>query len=326
MPSAQQHLDDNNALRIMAYGPAKSKKTWWACRAAEFGYRVLLFDFEDGSGILNQLPQEARDRIFILPFADAGKDSFAIEAATVILKEYHFYVNEETRTVTGTAKVGSYHIDMRNFGRDTVVIFDSYTALVHSAARRFARDHNLDLADAEKTDWPGYGWAGRLLNWMLGQMEHFPCPFILIGHETQNVIRKKVLGNAKAQKNAPIERVRRQIYSSSNPHGLGIGKNFTDIIYLAAIGRTFKVDTRGSRDEDGGCRNIPPGLYDWDALTFQIFADAVGLSQPKNVQPWHFDVMVDQLATPVKPTLDGGQTSGVNFPILIQKKNKGLIL
>lgn len=326
MPSAQQHLENDNSLRILVYGPAKSKKTWWACRAAEFGFRVLLFDFEDGSGILSHLSIEAQKRIFILPFSDGITDTLASNSAVTILKEFSFYVNEQTRKVTNSPQVGSYHIDMRQFGRDTVVIFDSYTALVNSAAKRFAIDHNLNLSDAEKTEWPGYGWSGRLLNWILHQMEAFPCPFILIGHETQNVIKKKVLGGMEAQKKAPIELVRRQVFSSSNPHGLGICKNFTDVIYMYAEGRSFKVDTRGNKQADGGCQHIPPDLYDWELLNFESFADAANISPPANVQPWHFNTVVDQLASEEKPVIQGGKTKDVNMPLLIGKTHKGLVL
>jgi len=331
MPLAQQHLDDNNSLRILVYGPAKSKKTWWAACAAEAGFRVLLFDFEDGSGILNQISKEARERIYILPLQDNGVDSYAIKSAVAIFKKYDFYVNEATRRVTQTPQIGSCHIDMRTFGRDTVVICDSYTALVESAWQEFAITHNIDLSNAEKDEWSGYGWTGRLLNWLLNQMEHFPCPLIVIGHETQNVIKKKVLGGQAAQKAAPIEMVRRQVYSSSNPHGMGICKHFTDVIYMYAEGRSFKIDTRGNKQEDGGCRHIEPALFDWNVLNFEMMAKAANLPKPTDVAPWNFQIVKDQLAlkkNEVKPVITGGVTKeasiGDKIKVVSAPKGSGL--
>lgn len=309
MPSAQEHIEKNIALRIAVYGPAFSKKTWWALRAAEAGYRVLLLDFENKSGIVRQIPEKYLDNIYILPLHDDGKNAYAKNAAVTILKEYNFYINEETRRITRTPQIGSKHIDMRNFGRDTVVVFDSYSAIVESTWQDYANTHNIDLSNADKDEWPGYGWTGRLLSWMLNQIEHFPCPVILIGHEAQNVIKKKVLGGASVQKNAPIEMVRRQIYSSSNPHGMGICRHFTDILYLYAQGSSFKIDTRGDKQADGGCQSIPPGLYDWETLTFGAVADSLGITPPVEIEPWDFPIVNDQLAAnTTKPIIIGGKT------------------
>lgn len=326
MPLANEKLATDNSLRILVYGPAKSKKTWWACRAAEAGFKVLLFDFEDGSSILKWLPEEARNRIYILSFADSGTDCFTVTSTITVLKKYNFYVNETTRRVTESPQYGSLHIDINSFGQDTFVIFDSYTALVNSAMKKFSLDHKIDLAEAQKIEWPGYGQTGRLLTWMLGQMEHFPCPFVLIGHETQNTIKKKVLGGQEAQKKAPIEMVRRQVYSSSMPHGMSVCKNFSDVLYTYAEGRSFKIDTRGDKQADGGCRNVAPALHSWDELTIEKIAKAASISAPTNVSAWDFPLIETKTTAIEMPIIKGGQTKDSIINTNKKAKNSGLIL
>ncbi len=288
MPSANQYLEEEDHLRIFAYGPAKSRKTWWALKAAEAGFRVLLFDFERGASIVNQVSPEARKRIFIIEANDSPTDAYAIAFAVAALKTHEFYFDEETRRVSPNKAAGLSHCDMRSFGRDTVVVFDSYTSLAVSATRQFAFQNSVDLSDASKTSWEGYRWCGTLLTWLLVQVKQLRCHVIMIGHETHYEKYKK--HPTDPNKQGPLEWTRRQPTSVSNPHGMSITQHFTDILYFHVQGRTAKIDARGNKLEEGGGRHVAPEEYTWDDLSFAAIVKAAGMPIPTTVAEFDFPI------------------------------------
>ena len=81
-------LKENDLLlRILMYGNAHTKKTWWAGKAAEAGYNVLLIDGDNNWHILRQIKAEAQKRIQILSMSDnRGRPIFA-SALTRLLKD-----------------------------------------------------------------------------------------------------------------------------------------------------------------------------------------------------------------------------------------------
>lgn len=288
MPSANQFLAEDDVLRLFLYGPAKSRKTWWALKAAEAGFRVLLFDFERGASIVSQIDPKARENIFIIGAHDAPTDAYAIMFATAALKTHEFYFDEETRRVSYNKGKGLARCDMREFGRDTVVVFDSYTSLVVSAARQFAFQNAIDLSDASKQSWEGYRWCGALMTWLLTQIKLLNCHTITIGHETQYEKFKK--HPTDPNKQGPLEWSRRQPASVSNPHGMGITQHFTDILYFHVAGRTAKIDTRGNKLEEAGGRHIPPAEYEWEKLGFADVCAMSGFGLPSHVEPFNFPI------------------------------------
>lgn len=287
MPAATQVLEHGMPRRVCLYGPAKSRKTTWALMAAEAGYRVLLMDSDRGSDVLTQLTPAARERVYIFECHDSAEDAFAAAFTTYAFKFFHFWINEETRRMSFTKLPGLAHVDMREFGNDTVVVYDSYTALVQSATKQYCRENNIDLSDAKKTEWPGYGYAAMYLNWFLGQTKLLPCHFIMIGHATQYEKYKKVPGS---DKQGALVWSRRQLKSSSNPHSMGITKEFTDVLYAYVEGRQGYVDTRGNQYEEAGSRIVPPDRYKWEDLSFAALAQAAGVAPPTEVAPFQFPV------------------------------------
>ena len=303
MPTAETALKENNRLRIFAYGPAKSKKTWWALKAAEAGYRVLMFSLERGHGIVQQISPEARERIYILDAHDGPTDGYASLFTSMALREYNFYADEARRRVSAKPMAGMEHIDMRGFGADTVIVIDTYTALAISAMRQFSYENNIDLADASKTEWEGYGFSGRMLTWMLVQMRSLPCHVVCIGHATQYDKFKK---GTRGKPSTEIEWSRRQPISSSNPHGMTIARDWDHVLYFSIEGRTCWIDTRGNRLEDAGSRALAPDRYNWDELTFGALASMAHVQQPDNVAPFDFPLVEGNPAignSPIKPMI-----------------------
>lgn len=294
MPSANDFLAQDDNLRICIYGPAKSKKTWWALRAAESGFRVLLFDFDKNSGIVKMIPEQFRKNIYILRCHDGVNDGFASLLTTAALRSFNFWLDEKSRQLSVTPKAGMVHFDLRGFGRDTVLVLDSYSALAISVVRQFCIENNIDLAQAElldvanqKTSQNGFQWYGSVLDWHLTQLKALNCNVVVVGHETQYDKYKK---RKDGKRSMEIEFSRRQIKSSSQPHSMSIGKHFTDILYCYAEGRQFKIDTRGNKLEEAGGTNVAPGLYAWEDLSFAKVASMAGIPNPQNVEPFNFPV------------------------------------
>lgn len=284
MPSAEQFVTEALTPRIFVYGPAKSRKTWWALRAAEAGYRVLYFDFEHSGSIVKQIAPDALSRIHMLEVNDGPTDAFAALFATCALRSFEFWYDEESRRIAQRPVAGLQHFDMRNFGRDTIVVFDSYTAIAVSVTRQYAMDNNIDLADAKKQEWEGYRWCGALLTWMLTQWQVFPCPVIVVGHATNYEKYKSKKGDRRGD----LEWVRRQPVSSSNPHGMQIASKFEDVLYFYVQGRTAWIETQGDQMADAGSRIVPPGRYEWDALQFADVMRMAGVEPPSAVPPFEF--------------------------------------
>ena len=308
MPTISTTLNGDQLLRVFLYGPGKSKKTWWALRAAEAGFRVLLFSLERGHGIAQQLSPEAQDRIYLLEAHDSPTDSYAATFVTTAFREFSFFADEENRRITTRRNNGMRHYNMANFGRDTVIVIDTYTALAISTARAFSLENNIDLSDAEKQEWPGYGYCGRLLTWMLTQFRSAPCHIVIIGHETQYEKFKKLPGKANENKRGPLEFSRRQPMSSSNPHGMSISRDFDNVFYMYAEGRTFFLDTRGNKTEDAGSRIIPPDRYDWDKMTFGELATRANIPHPTNAPAFNFP-LVEGVAAPRNAPIRGQKPS-----------------
>ena len=285
MPTATDVMTHGMPRRVCLYGPAKSRKTTWALMAAEAGYRVLLLDSDRGSDVLVQLSLAARQRVYIFECHDSAEDAYAAAFTTYAFKTFHFWVNEETRRLSFTKLPGLAHVDFRNFGNDTIVVYDSYTALVQSVVKSFCRENSIDLSDAKKTEWPGYGYAAMYLNWFLGQTKLLPCHLIMIGHSTQYEKYKKIPGS---DKQGALEWSRRQLKSSSNPHSMGITKEFTDVLYTYVEGRQAYIDTRGNQYEEAGSRTIQPDRYKWEEMSFAALAKAAGVSPPVGVEPFEF--------------------------------------
>lgn len=308
MPSADNFVTTSLTPRIFVYGPAKSQKTWWALRAAEFGWRVLYFDFEHSGSIVKQLPADALKRIYMLEVNDGPSDAFASVFATTALRSFDFYYNEATRQVSLRPAPGMVHIDMRNFGRDTVVVFDSYTALAVSVARRYAFENGIDLADAQKPEWEGYRWCGALLTWMLTQMQIFPCPIIVIGHTTQYEKYKQIRDSQGKPRQGPLEWSRRQPISSSNPHGMSIAAKFEDVLYMYKQGHMTYIETKGDQYADAGSRIVPPGRYTWDELTFAALAKMAGIEPPQAVTSFNFEPAPVAAQQPSQPKVIQGKS------------------
>lgn len=303
MPQLNEMLDKGNMLlRILAYGPGKTKKTWWAGKAAESNFNVILMDGDDGYHILKNIKPEAQKRITVVDVVDTHKQAVFCVAMTELLKNYKL-VWDEQRKVNAKLQPNEHciNIDLTQLTSNDLLVIDSWTALTWSLVVRYANENMIDLTDAEKTEWDGYGWSGRLATWMLGQLKALPCHVVVIAHQTMYEKRSKDGKNIEWQK--------QQIVSTSGNHAMTVPSKFSEILNFSAKGSSFKIDTNGDVEKDGGARIVPPGIYKWEELQFVDICKMAGNKLPDATHPL-LQTKIEakkEVAKPVsKPTIGVG--------------------
>jgi len=294
MPTLDETLEQNTYFRILAYGSAMTKKTWWAGRAAEAGFNVLILDCDGKIGVLKHLTPEARKRIFVLDIMDTPARAISAEFMTYFLtsnkliwdtkakQKLHSLSPEQSRDPALLKDI--VLLEPAALDRNWVVVLDSYTALVESLTHRFAIENNIDLADAKKVEWEGYGFTGRMASWIISTLKQLlRCHIIVIGHKDVYEKRKTTVVNGR--KEQTIEWQRQQPKSTSGPHAMLLAKHFTDILIFKLVGEMFKIEVRASSEQDGGGIFIPPKLYSWDELSFNQACQFAGMPTPEKTSP-----------------------------------------
>lgn len=283
MPTGSDKKNEkDNLVRALIYGVPKTKKTWWASNAAEAGYNVILIDGDDGSHIINNLSEEALQRLFVVDVTPNFQTPIMAEFITRLCKGEEIVWDEQAKKVVharSQANIEHSHfiLNGRELDRNTVLVIDSWKALAFAVGWRFAIEQNIDLSDASKIEWEGYRYQGMLLTWYLEQLHSFNCHIIVIGH-TDYYEKRKADGKT-------IDWVRTQIKSSSGPHATQVGSHFSDILYFTKVGagaKSFKINTEGTNDREGGSRNIEPGIFLWEDLQFSHLIQAAHGPAPLN--------------------------------------------
>ena len=274
--------EGNMLLRELLYGPAKSKKTWWIGKAAEANFNILLIDGDDGWHILNKIKPEFQKRIQVIDATDELNRPVFAKFATQMLKSGNFIWDEKKKV---SAKLSPnencIHIPLNMLGRNDIVVFDSWTALVRSLQLQYAKENMIDLSQAEEDEsnkWGFYRWGGVIATWIVGQLTALNCHVVVIAHVDQY---EKLSKDGKK-----VIYSKRQVKSTSGPHAMQLPSQFSEILYFYPKGSAFKIDASGSDTEDGGSRIVPPKIYNWDDLQFKDIIRMAGLECPDASNPY----------------------------------------
>ena len=280
MPTANEYLKAPLLLRDLIYGHPKTRKTYWALCAAYANMNVVLFDGDDGAHIVNLIEPEFRDRITVLDLRDTVNNPVFAKFVVRLLNDQSPFIWDENEKRT-TANPNTEHYNMfvnpQALTANTVLIFDSWTALNQSVILNYAREQSIDLSDAEKTDWDGYGFQSRLLNLILSKLKTLNCHVIVVAHETtyekRDTSGKKII----SQKIQPV--------SSSGPHAQTLGMHFSDMLRFEWIAKgNLKINAYAAKDEQGGSRLIKPDSYKFDDLPFSKLLEAAN-ALPEEYEP-----------------------------------------
>lgn len=287
MPQIDETLNNDNLARLLVYGNAKTRKTWWATMAAELGFNVILADIDYGFHVVQNLTPAARRRIYHLdmrPPVDDFKDNGALCLVHAMQGKVTFY-DEATRRYTPRRKLdpeGKYAVlDFTKLTNRDVLIIDSWTELVTQVV---AADQSvLDPTAVSKLEWDDYQKYRLLLDLFLANMAKLNCHVIVIGH-AETVGKRKKDAPAKAKPEEAYESIRLQPMSVSRSHAETLASKFTDVLYFSvpnAMTGTM-INTKGSADFDAGSRRVAPSLSKFADLTFAHFIPGEMLESIKN--------------------------------------------
>lgn len=257
-------LDDNKQkpARIMLYGVTKARKTMWAGTAAMAGFNVLVFDGDDGSHVLQQLPPDARKRVAVVNTQDIHHGSeflnFMLNAFEGKEFAYHEQSKKTYRRINDKEK-GSWfvHDGMFKMTTNDVLIVDSWSALTTSMFHRYAENvPGVDLANIDRFERDAYAWTQNSTRNLMATMHGLPCHIIVVAHE---IIHEKYKGEGK---NRELEFSRIQPAASSNNTSRLLGQHFSDIFrFRPDTVQQSTVDTGGRALVEGGSRIIAPGAF-----------------------------------------------------------------
>lgn len=294
MPTLEtKTLNDNNSilLRELFYGAPKTRKTWLAGTAAEAGFNVVLLDADHGYHILTKhLSDAAKKRLNLFECRDSLTQPVAAQFLARFLKQGKVWFDEVERKVIPFQKdINENTVELsleKHLNANTVLILDSYTAVVNSLKFAYAKERQIDLTDLSEDDSAdmntkraGYAVSGGLASFILERITKLPCHVIVIGHSSQY---EKYSKDGKK-----MEWSRRVVKSTSNPHSLTIGDKFSDILWFNnASASVTKIETRADKDAEGGSRVIPPDSYMWADLTWDKICALANIPLPPADLPY----------------------------------------
>lgn len=261
MPRGNNLTPDQIVAKLMILGDPKAGKTEYAMKAAEAGFNVLYMDGDVAAQTLSAIAPEARDRIFYMDVSDSldsGIDPRMIEVVASFFTSSKFLWNDRTQreysrakdphdSTTGACLDEIWEMRPARFNHRWLIVLDSWTTLSYSAMVAKSVDQGINLADIEKADLNLYAGVSNRLTNMLATIQKAKCHFIVIGHPAQFEKTKSQENMSAAEagkpKNRIVEWTKMVPKSSSNPHGLTMGKFFSDIGWI-------DVDKFGKRKLD----------------------------------------------------------------------------
>lgn len=266
MPIANEMSENFSPSRVLVMGDTKAGKTDYIFRAAEAGFTVLYMDGDVGVQCLQamirtgRLSKAAASRIVVLKINDYNDRNgvyvpFMAEFFVKFTTSGKFLWNDSLQRVFKPSEYlkeeGHVVWELRPamLTPDVIVGIDSWTTLASSVLHWKADDLKVDLSDIDKVGRDMYSGVGHKLTQFLTLMSRLPCHLAVTGHPREYQKMKPPKGqrieNVK-EKDMEIEWIKMVPVSSSNPHALTLGKNFSDIgwIDIDRMGRRvidFKV-------------------------------------------------------------------------------------
>lgn len=276
---ADTYTTHGRLVRALIYGKDKTKKTWWALKAAEAGYNVILLDGDDGSSIVMQIALEARKRILITNCVNTRTRAvFALFMASFMKPGNSFLwdeVGKNSVPLTTKRQPDKAYIRFEpdKLTSNDVIIIDSWTALAASTLIQFCMEQNIDLSTVDKDDdqFAHLNFQARYLDHILNQIHALPCHVIVIGHEQE---WEKMKGKGKDRK---VVATFIQPISSTGPQGQKLGKHFSEVLHFSKLSDiAYRIDTGGDEGKAGGSRILAPQKHKWEDVSPRILFEAVG--------------------------------------------------
>jgi len=256
--------------KVLIYGPSGTKKTLWAHRPSEHGYDVISINGERNYGILRILSPEAQKRVFLLNAFDEPDTSIFAPVVGELVKSSHIVWDDTAGKKAGIPPSPKHdHLVLRlnELTTNTVLVFETITALVASVTLNLQKKLGIDPTEGEKaSDTRGYyGGQNIILDRVLQFLTNLPCHVIVVAHSVLVEQKRKDLSDPKKD---IITGYRTQPISSSVPHAQKIAKLFQEVYYFNMLGTAYNIDTTTTSERDGCSRIFPPNNYPFEKLQF----------------------------------------------------------
>jgi hypothetical protein len=265
MPRGDQLPPSMATAKMLILANERTGKSEWAMRAAKAGFNVLFIDGDGAQRTLSEQDADTKHRIFYFSVMDRMEEGVyaprMIEFVAAFFSEGKILWNDTRQEVYNRAKddlaeSAIWEIYPSRFDHTWVVVIDSWTALAMSALAAKANDLNVQLADIEKVDRKIYSGVGNRLTQIAQVVKGAPFHVIVTGHPAEYAKKRapegKVLRDIK-EEDMITEWTRMIPKSSSNPHGLTLGKNFTDIGWIdVSLGGNRILDFRIAQGRTSG--------------------------------------------------------------------------
>lgn len=292
--SAEEQSPLSEPARVMIYGKAKTRKTWWAGTAGAT-HNVTILDGDNGTGILQQLPPAYLNNINRVPLAtDTDAVSMGLFLTLLFQKKTFIFSIEKQRDIAmqhikgGAGEEDEHKLflacDLTKLTTDDVLVIDNYSSIVKSVTRQFIIEQGIDPYDGklmEKGDnkYAYFNYSNLVLDNILEGLNKLPCHVILIAHEDRYVHEYKEGMVTKKD-------TRLQVLSSSGNQAAKIPGSVGDILWAkhnSSLDKTI-LSSKPSNDRDGGARRLPPADYEFPSWEWKDYAEIAKLPAVKNIR------------------------------------------
>jgi hypothetical protein len=169
---------------LLLFGPPKSGKTFLAGKVTT-NFDAIVFDLENGSNTLFQLPREQQERVELIKIPDTRGFPIAIETMLKVIKGGPVSICQEHGKVSCAVcrkdSKPSTSVNLSELPSSTIVIIDSLTQLTNSAIAHITKNQPDDY----KLDYDDWGNLGKLMDMFLSYVQQAPFNVICISHETE---------------------------------------------------------------------------------------------------------------------------------------------
>lgn len=275
-------------VRVLVYGNAKTRKTWWGGTAAET-HNVYLLNGDRNTGILRNIPEEYRDNIHLIPVAlDANpKSTSFLKFLTLLFEEQQFFYCYETSNKIEISKMRDDKIylvcDLSKLSKRDLLLADSWTALVKDVSHEYMIDHNINAwagsmaSNTSNNKYAYYQYSGILLDNLLSGINKLPCHVMLTAH--QDEYEKEFKENNITKKKTVT-----QVLSSSGNQAAKLPAVFGDTLWFTHNNDSTKtiIDSTPNKNRAGGGARLRPDKFEFPGWTWKNFCEETDINIKDN--------------------------------------------
>lgn len=248
MPRASNAPAENQFCKLLLIGDGKLGKTYYAGLPARDGFKVLYLDGDVGRQTIlsGQFPAAARENIYLMDVQDRVDGGvidhnfadFMVQFTTNIKLIWDDTNSKVASRRSDLSKSEVWELFPARLDAGWVLVIDSWTSLVQSVLQWAAREHGVDLSNADSPQMrPVYASAGMKLTQFLVVIRSIRCNVIVIAHPDEYQKMTKPTGQKVKdikETDMVVEWTKLIPKSSSKPHSLTMSKYFTDIAWMEA--------------------------------------------------------------------------------------------